>query len=258
MEKPRLIVFCIFLFVVSTQKSTAQLGISHEVGVLMGPTSFFTDYGERWNIKNNLENAGFGVGLIHYMNFAFKAECNCYTTKNYFNDHFKVRTELDFFFTDLEHYGPVAAKDNLGGQLLRAMHGKTQTLEIGGALEYYPLSIRDFSSFSHMFAPFISLGIHYVYFKPTAYSDLGDLDNPKNVFPTFVGGLDFEGGTTFAIAGSAGLRYRLSVVSDLAIEGRWHYYDTDWLDGLNIDAPQNKFNDFVFWFNIGYIYYINY
>ncbi|CAN5410263.1 glutamate dehydrogenase [soil metagenome] len=258
MEKSRFIVFFIFLFVVSTQKSFTQIGISHEVGVLVGPASFFTDYGERWNVKNNLENAGFGIGLIHYMNFAYRAECNCYATDNYFNDHFKLRTEIDYFYSDLEHFGPVASKDNLGGHLLRSMHGKSQIFEIGAALEYYPLSIRDFSSFAFMFSPYISLGAHYVYYKPSAFSDLGDLDNPKNVFPTFVGGMDFDGGSTWSIAGSIGLRYRLNVVSDLGIEARWHYYDSDWIDGLNINAPQNKFNDFLFWFNIGYIYYLNY
>lgn len=258
MINSRLIIFFMLLFAFSAQRSFAQLGISHEIGVLVGPTSFFTDYGERWNLRNNIANAGLGFGLVHYMNFAYKAECNCYATDNFFNDHFKIRTELDFFTSKLEHYGPVADKNTLGGELLRAMHGRSQTMEIGTALEYYPLSIRNFNAFSYQFSPFVSLGVHYVYFQPEAYSDFGDLENPKNVFPTFVGGMDFEGGNTWAIAGSMGTRYRLNVYSDFVLEGRWHYYDTDWLDGLNITAPQNKFNDFVFWVNIGYIYYLSY
>ena len=246
-------------FLLFNQRSGyAQIGVAHEVGVLVGPASIFTDYGERWNIKNNLENAGIGIGLVHYMRFGYRARCNIYATENFFSEHFKIRTELDYFYSDLEHYGPVALKDTDGGRLLRAMHGKTSLFEIGTALEYYPLKIRDFNSFAFMFAPYISLGVHYVYYKPDAYSDLGDLDNPKNVFPTFRGGMDFEGGTTWTIAGSVGVRYRLSVESDLVMEGRWHYYDTDWIDGLNINAPQNQFNDFLFWFNVGYIYYINY
>lgn len=258
MIKSPVVLICVFLFVVNAQRSFAQLGISHEIGVLVGPTAFFTDYGERWNIENNISNLGFGIGLVHYMNFAYKAECNCYATDLYFNDHFKIRTEMDYFFSRLEHHGPVASKDNEGGRQLRAMHGRTQTFEIGAALEYYPLSIRDFTYFGYKLSPFISLGVHYVYYKPDAYSDLGSLDDPKNVFRTFVGGMDFSGGSTWAIAGSIGTRYRLTRSSDLAVEARWHYYDTDWLDGLNIDAPQNKYNDFVFWFNVGYIYYLNF
>ncbi len=258
MKNSRLILFIFFLFVVSTQRSFSQLGISHEIGVLVGPSSFFTDYGERWNLKNNIENAGIGIGLIHYMNFSYSAHCYTHTIENYFSNHFKIRTEFDYFYTKLEHFGPIAFQDSRGGELLRAMHGSTQTFELGAALEYYPLGINDFSSFHHMFNPYINLGVHYVYFKPEARSDFGSIDDPNNIFRAFRGGVDLEGGTTFAIAGSAGLRYRLSVSSDLGMEARWQYYDTDWIDGLNHRAPQNKFNDFMFWFSIGYIYYINY
>ncbi|MCF4100731.1 glutamate dehydrogenase [Gillisia sp. M10.2A] len=253
------IVLFFFLLCFFTKKSGfAQLGISHEIGVLVGPTSFFTDYGERYNLQNNISNSGIGVGLIHYMNFAFRAECNCYTTDKYFNDHFKIRTEIDYFQSALEHFGPVASKNTLGGKLLRGMHGKSQVFEIGSSLEYYPLSIRDYTAYSYLFSPFISLGFHFVNYQPSAYSDFGPLSDPNNVFPTFVGGIDLDSGSTWGIVGSMGARYRLTPSSDLAIEGRYTYYNTDWLDGLNIDAPQNKANDLIFWLNVGYIYYLDF
>lgn len=258
MTRFRIFLLAIFLLLLNSRSGFAQIGITHEVGVLVGPASIFTDYGERWNVKNNLENAGLGIGLVHYMTFGYRARCNIYATENFFSDHFKIRTEFDYFYSDLEHFGPVASKDSDGGRLLRAMHGRTSLYEVGAALEYYPLSIRDFSSFAFRFSPYINLGVHYVYYNPGAYSDFGDLNNPKNVFPTFQGGMDFTEGTTWTIAGSVGLRYRFTVVSDLVAEARWQYYDTDWIDGLNINAPQNKFNDFLFWFNVGYVYYLNY
>lgn len=254
----RLIYLLLFLFLFVKESGFAQLGISHEIGVLVGPTSFLTDYGERYNLKNNISNSGFGIGLVHYMNFAYKAECNCYTVDRYFNDHFKIRTELDYFKTNLEHFGPVADKNTLGGKLLRGMHGKTQTFEIGTHLEYYPLSIRDYSSFSYLFMPFVSLGVHFVNYNPEAYSDFGPLSDPNNIFPTFVGGIDLDSGSTWAIVGIGGARYKISPVADILIEGRFQYYDVDWIDGLNIDAPQNKFNDVVFWVNFGFVYYLNY
>ncbi len=46
-----------------------------------------------------------GIGIIHYLNFSYKAECNCYTPETYFNDHFKLRTELSYNKTELEHFG---------------------------------------------------------------------------------------------------------------------------------------------------------
>ena len=258
MGKSRLVFLIFSLLFFSKESGFAQLGISHEIGVLLGPASFFTDYGERWNIENNISNSGFGIGLVHYMNFAYKAECNCYTSDKYFNDHFKIRTEIDYFRTKLEHFGPVASKNTTGGKLLQAMHGKTQTIEIGTHLEYYPISIRDYKSFGYRFSPFVSLGVHFVNYQPSAYSDFGPLSDPANIFHEFNGGINLDNGSTWAIAGSIGSRYRLNPSSDLALETRWHYYDTDWIDGLNIAAPQNKSNDWVFWLNVGYIYYLDY
>jgi len=110
MGKSRMVLLILSLCLFTKESSFAQLGISHEIGVLVGPLSFFTDYGERWEIDNNVKNSGFGIGLVHYMNFAYKAECNCYSSDKYFNDHFKIRTEIDYFYTKLEHFGPVALK----------------------------------------------------------------------------------------------------------------------------------------------------
>lgn len=106
-----MLVILLFLCVITMHRGYAQLGISHEVGVLVGPASFFTDYGERWNIQNNLSNAGIGIGLVHYMNFAFKANCDCYAAGKLFSEHFKIRTEIDYFTSKLEHFGPVASEN---------------------------------------------------------------------------------------------------------------------------------------------------
>lgn len=252
-----LVVFILFLFLLSKEEGFAQTRISHEIGVLVGPASFLTDYGERYDIQNNLDNSGFGVGIVHYINFSRRADCSYHSVDRYFNDHFKIRNEIDYFRTDLEHIGPVAEKDNAGGKLLRGMHGKTETFEIGTHLEYYPLSIKNYSSFSYLFMPFISLGIHYVHYRPDAYSDFGPLSDPNNIFPAFEGGINLDSGSTWTLVGIAGSRYKISPLVDISLEGRFQYYDVDWIDGLNINAPQNKYNDVVFWLNFGFIYYLN-
>ena len=49
------------------------------------------------------------------------------------------------------------------------------------------------------------------------------------------------------------------------LDSRWQYYFSDWVDGLNpgIDqnevrpVPENKSNDWIYWINIGYIYYLD-
>ncbi|MDX1542578.1 MAG: glutamate dehydrogenase [Christiangramia sp.] len=239
-------------------KASAQLRISHEIGILTGPAGFFTDYGERWNIRNNLENEGFGVGLVHYMNFAFKPECSCRPTKLFFTKHFRIRSEIDYMRSKLDHFGPVAQGGGESGRLLRAMHGSTQLFQGGLALEYHLFGIKEARDFAVLFAPYISLGLHYVYYDPHAYSDLGPLDSPKVLFPTFENGIFLDGGHTFAIVGSGGIRYRLGRYNDLLVEARAHYYDTDRLDGLEVQGAQNKFNDFVLWVSVGYVYYLNF
>lgn len=247
----------LLIFAFGTATTLAQ-GFSQEIGVITGPVAFYSDYGIRNNLETNTGNIGFGVGLVHYINFAYRADCNCYTQDTYFNDHFKLRNEIDYHVTNLDHHGKWAEKDSYGGLQLRSMHGKTKVLEIGTHLEYFPLSIRDFSAFAYKIAPYISLGAHYVRYDPTAYSDLGSLDDPSVLFHEFDGGVLMEGGNTWAVAGSVGIRYKLTILSDLVVESRWHYYATDFVDGLNHEEPQNKFNDWIFWFNVGYIYYLDF
>ena len=258
MFKTRAIFILITILSLWSGKAFAQLNISHELGILTGPAGFFTDYGERWNVRNNLENEGFGVGLVHYMNFAFRPECSCRPTKLFFTKHFRIRTEIDYMRSNLDHYGPVAAKNTEGGRQLRAMHGSTELYQAGLALEYHFFGIKEARDFATLFAPYITLGVHYVHYNPDAYSDLGPLDSPKVLFPTFENGVFLESGNTFAIIGSGGVRYRLGRYNDLMLEARAHYYDTDKLEGLDVQAPQNKFNDFVLWLGIGYVYYLNF
>ncbi len=239
-------------------KSYAQLHISSEIGVITGPAGFFTDYGERWNVRNNLENEGFGIGLLYYMNFALKPECSCRPTALFFTKHFRIRTEIDYLKSKLDHYGPVSQKNTPGGEQLRAMHGNTELFQGGLSLEYHFLGIKEARDFAVLFAPFISLGVNFVHFRPDAYSDLGPLDNPKVLFNTFEDGLFLEPDNTFSIQGMAGVRYRLGRYNDLQLEARAIYYDSDRIEGLDVQRPQNKFNDFVLWFNIGYIYYLDF
>jgi hypothetical protein len=148
MQTPKyFIAIILFLFGYSSE-IIAQYGFSHEVGVIAGPVAFQSDYGERHNYDTNFGNTGYGIGLIHYLNFSYKADCNCYTPETYFNDHFKLRSELSYNKTNLRHYGEYVEGDKkkLFNRQLRGMRGSTAVTNIGMQLEYFPLSIRDFTS----------------------------------------------------------------------------------------------------------------
>ena len=257
------IVTLLLLFGV-TNKAQAQFGFSHEIGGIMGPVAFQSDYGERNDISTNAGNTGFGIGLIHYLNFSYKAECNCYTPETYFNDHFKLRSELSYNKTNLQHFGEWVAdkKTSLTARQLRAMQGSTAVTNIGMQLEFFPFSIRDFTANIGSWAPFVSLGGQFSFFKPTAESDLGPgLGQLPTVTPIkYIDAFDVKGGTTWSVVSSVGTRYKLTELSDLMVDLRFQYYFSNWVDGLSPDPKvylENRANDWNVWLNFGYIYYLN-
>jgi hypothetical protein len=261
MQTPKyFIAIILFLFGYSSE-IIAQYGFSHEVGVIAGPVAFQSDYGERHNYDTNFGNTGYGIGLIHYLNFSYKADCNCYTPETYFNDHFKLRSELSYNKTNLRHYGEYVEGDKkkLFNRQLRGMRGSTAVTNIGMQLEYFPLSIRDFTSNVGSLAPFISLGGQFSFYDPEAYSTLGRLDTPATTPVKYFGATQNSSGTVWSVVGSVGTRYKLSPLSDLMVDFRLQYYFSNWVDGLNPNPsryPENKANDWLVWFNVGYIYYI--
>lgn len=254
----------LILFLFSIIAASAQFGFSHEIGAIMGPVAFQSDYGVRGDMKTNIGNTGYGIGIIHYMNFSYSAECNCYNQETYFNDHFKVRSELSYNKTELQHYGRWVApnKTSIGAEQLRAMRGSTAVTNIGMQLEYFPLSIREFSATPGKLAPFVSLGGQFSYFNPEAYSTLGPgLGQLQTVTPVkYLDGVTNDSGTTWSVVGSIGTRYKLTVLSDLMIDLRWQYYFSNWVDGLNPNPQiyrENRANDWLVWLNVGYIYYLD-
>ncbi len=261
----------ISMFLLGINSAFSQLGFSHEIGAIAGPVAFQSDFGVRHNLETNAGNTGIGIGIIHYINFSYRADCNCYSTDTYFNDHFKLRSEISWNKTKLNHFGewvdPSRTSDD--ADKLRAHSGEANNLDIGMQLEYFPLSIRSFAAGSYSFAPFVSLGAHFVSFNPKVATTYGDenINNLSNYYgPWYLDGngdvMDTEfinpnNGTTWSVVASVGTRYKLTVLSDLMIDLRWQYYFTDFVDGLDHKLPSNKADDWLVWLNFGYIYYLD-
>ncbi|MCB4798029.1 THC0290_0291 family protein [Neotamlana laminarinivorans] len=268
---------CFFLLFVSLQSINAQLGFSHEIGAIAGPVQFRSDYGLREEGETNFGNSGFGVGIVHYINFSYRSDCNCYSTDTFFNDHFKLRNEISYNRTKLEHFGEWVAdsKTSDNSERLRSQSGYAKNLDVGTQLEFFPLSIRDFQGFAYRFSPYVSLGIHYTYSSPEATTTYGDgnVFDEENIYsfwyadPTFLPALaageereypiDTASFSTLSVVSSVGVRYKLTRVSDLVLDLRWQYYFSDWVDGLNHQLNSNQNNDWLVWLNFGYIYYLN-
>ncbi len=263
----RILLLVLVFLVCSKQDIYAQFGFSHEIGIINGPVAFYSDYGQRFDFETNSGNVGYGVGLVHYINFSYRADCNCYTKDVYFNDHFKIRNEIDYWKTNLQHFGEWVDPDRTspGADQLRAMRGSSSVFEIGSQLEYFPLSIRDFAAGGYRVAPFMALGVHWVSFDPEASSSLGELNSPLTTPPKYINSFQQESDSTWGAVGSIGIRYKLSPLSDLMLESRWVFYFSNWVDGLNpqpefnggIPVPENKANDWIYWLSVGYIYYLD-
>ncbi len=250
-----------------SQTASSQLGFSHEIGVISGPVQFRSDYGLRENETTNFGNSGIGIGIVHYINFSYRADCNCYTTDTYFNDHFKLRNEISWNRTQLNHFGQFVAADRTSDNAnrLRGHSGVAKNLDIGTQLEFFPLSIRSFQAFGYRIAPFASLGVHYTSFTPevtTTYdngtNDVGNVLDSNNFYSHWApGSVDASSGGTWSMVTSAGLRYKIAPLADLMLDLRWQYYFDDRIDGLDHNLPDNKFNDWLLWLNVGYIYYLD-
>ncbi len=266
MAPKSIIFFCLLLFGFSNI-ANAQFGFSHEIGVIAGPVGFQSDYGKRHDLSTNAGNSGFGIGIIHYMNFSYMAECNCYTRETYFNDHFKLRSELSYNKTELDHIGEwTEGRPSLGKLQLKSMDGSSEVTNIGIQLEFFPLSIRDFTETIESFAPFVSLGGQFSFYNAKSWSSMGPLGTPLTTFPKYLTpsdgrsyGFSAESGSVWSLVTSVGTRYKLSPLSDLMVDLRLQYYFSDWVDGLNPNPDvykENIANDWLVWFNVGYIYYL--
>ncbi len=249
------------------QTSSAQLGFSHEIGAFVGAVAFQSDFGVRSDFETNSGNTGVALGIVHYINFAYRADCNCYSTDTYFNDHFKLRSEISWNKTSLSHFGKWVddSRTSINADKLRAHSGEAENWDIGMQLEYFPRSVRAFSAGAYSFAPFVAVGAHFVSFNPSVETTYGDRNILNN--DNFYGGWDAvsngdpfisaESGSTWSVVSSIGTRYKLTVLSDLFVELRWQYYFDDFIDGLNHKLPSNKANDWNLWLNFGYIYYLD-
>ncbi|WP_179351122.1 THC0290_0291 family protein [Winogradskyella vidalii] len=249
-----------FAFLFTMQLSYAQLGFSHEVGVVAGPLAYQSDFGERYDFETNSGNIGFGIGLVYYMNFDYRSNYSYRSRDNYFRDHFKVRAELSWNKTTLNHYGTWVDREGSSADKLKAHSGEAQNWNLGAQLEFFPLSIRDYSYGETSFAPYISLGAQYVSYAPSVSTTYGDqnIDNANNFYPSWEpGSVSDISGSTWSIVSSIGTRYNLTRMSDLVVDLKFQSFFNDKSDGLDHQLDSNKTNDWLVWLNFGYIHYLD-
>ena len=250
----------ILLVLFSLTEASTQLELSNEFGITVGPVTMQTDYGERHHLPSSTATS-FGVAAVHYLSF-YGSNYNWRNGASYFSDHFKLRTEVSYYFNNsLEHKGRYVEPGGSGPVLLeklKAMKGKTKSLNIGTGLEYYFKNLEDYGLLfndDERFAPYIGIGVQFNMFNPELTSDLGDWTTNPSVLPekwqdqVYVGKQQ-----AFSMTMNAGTRYKLDNF-DLVLDARWQYFFTDRYDGLDSKKDNSsKFNDTLIYFSVGVVF----
>jgi len=252
------------LFGMSTLVS-AQSDLAQEIGIFAGPVTLQSDFGQRNNFDTNAGNTGFGIGIMHFINFS-----SANNKETFFSEHFKVRSDLNFSRTTLKHFGEWVERkpDGLFAQQLKNMHASSTILGIGAQLLFHPIKIHDFENTIGGLSPYGSLGFQVSYYSAKVGSHLGDITLPnvtpgKYLTPSDgrAHGFSTETGVVLSATAAVGVQYKLTKMSDLMFETRFQMYNSDWIDGLNPNKAlytENKSNDWQVWFNFGYIYYLEF
>ncbi|MEO8533977.1 MAG: glutamate dehydrogenase [Flavobacterium sp.] len=240
--------------------------IAQEVGIIFGPVSFQSDYGQRHNFETNVGNTGFEVGIVHFLNFSANSR-----RESFLSEHFKVRSELSFSKTELKHFGEAVDRNppKISTEQLKAMTGSSTTFNLGTQLEFSPfMKIHDFENTVGSFSPYVSLGLQVSYYSTKASSSLGPLGNSFTTYPKYLTpsdgrqfGFSTENGVVLSLVTGVGVHYKLAKMSDLMFDIRYQGFSSDWVDGLNPNKDiykENKSNDSQVWFNVGYIYYLDF
>jgi len=244
--------FITFLFIVIISKVYSQGYYEHELGINAGFYQLRSDYGESLNSETNFGNQGVSIGFSYFLNKASSRNAN------YFFEHFKTRADFMFSSVNLEHYG-----DATSDPRLEAMTGSFSNIGLGIGFDYLPfgIKIQDYTlnnGFIDNLSPYAGFGIGFNFVSPDAESSLaGGLNNPENIFPTFISqdednGINLDNNTVLSLNLRLGLRFDIGTRDGFSIESHWMLFGSDLVDGLSPVGPQNKYNDWSWGINFGY------
>jgi len=249
---PNLFAVLLFFFFIN---SRAQTSFSHEVGGFFGIASFQTDMGLRSNFAAETQS-NMGFGLAYYLKF-FGSQYNWRSGSSFFSEHFKLKVEFSYINNSNVPFEPSGLNSKLDN-----MKAAIKLYNGGLNLEYYILELEDYSSFyrtTGSINPFVSLGVHYSYSQPDIFVSDVSLKGKEEPYTDLIdkwqeGAVFLEPENIFSATAGVGVRFGLERI-DFSLEGRYQYYFSDVVEGLNApNDPANKSNDSMVFVNAGVIY----
>lgn len=249
---PNLLAVLLFFFFIN---SRAQTNFSHEVGGFFGIATFQTDMG--LSTEFAAENqASMGFGIAYYMKF-FGSQYNWRSGSSFFSEHFKLKAEFSYINNSNVSFEPAGLNSKLDN-----MKAAIKLYNVGLNLEYYILELEDYSSYfqtTGSINPFVTVGIHYSYSQPDILVNDVSLKGQEEPYTELidkwqVDAVFLEAENIFSATAGIGVRFGLEKL-DFSLEGRYQYYFSDVVEGLNAaDDPANKGNDSMVFINAGVIY----
>ena len=247
------ILYLLLIFCFSINSYSQYGNYYHEIGVTIGPVLFRSDYGARDDFKNFTNNNGISLGINYYFtpNVNFES----------IDENFKLRVDLNVMKVQLQHYGKYVdnEKYTLFRDQLRAMRGKLSQVSLGTQLEYYPFKTDDYAK-GAVFTPYVGLGAQINYYSVVTSSSLGAINTSISTPDKYRGAIESKNDIVASLSYAVGTRIRLYDYNFLSLELSSKYYFSDYVDGVNPDRKkfkENKSNDWLNAFNVGYIYYFN-
>lgn len=251
MKKIALVLLClIYNIQVKAQNLNSEIGFS------VGITSMQTDYGERGHFASSYANVGFGVGAAYYLSFN-NNRIKWNDRSKFAQEHLRLRLEVSFMQTKLVHRGKYTQGSGSNIIKYNAMIGTSTIINYGAQLEYniFILSSKQY------FDPYLSIGFLGNSNSPKLTSSLGEINGNNNLIPSVYNNgvfLDKNNSTSLIIGLGTRLRPKNYWNKSIyLIDFRWQKFNSDIVDGLKPNLKANKFNDWLLYLSIGYIFNFN-
>ena len=140
------------------------------------------------------------------------------------------------------------------------MHGSSSVVNLGAVVEYHFNDLTAFGTeYGSKFSPFVGFGAMMNFSKPTFESSLGNYLSDPSILPVKYrsNAIYTDPETVFSVLMSVGTRINVGAKSDIVIDSRWQYFTSNKIDGLDPKVDENKYNDWMYYLSMGYVFYLN-
>lgn len=230
--------------------------LRYDIGIISGTTSMQSDYGERSHFGSSYANVGFGIGGVYYLCYDY-LRIKWYDRTTHLKDHLRLRLELSYLKTNLIHRGKYTQGNPQFTEFYNAMRGTSNIVNYGLQFEYTLFNMSD----EKIMNPYVSVGFLGNSNTPKLESTLGNIEENSNLIPNvYANGTFLEKNNSTSLILGVGARFRPKNYyskSMYLVDFRWQRFNSDIVDGLKPTLNANKFNDWLMFFSIGYIYNLN-